>query len=407
MFEPRQKLLAVVRDVLHRIDTGATRCAASTMSIDAAEYTDPEIHAADCRDVFRRVPLVLAASGELPAAGAYKTIDVAGVSVLLARDHAGSARAYLNSCPHRGAKLKSDAGVTGRFTCPYHGWTFALSGELIAMPLAEEFGLSDESACRLLALPLYENAGLIWVTLDPHSDLRAPTFLQGFDYLLEPLGLASWHVDKQTALPGTNWKLAFNAHLEFYHLPVLHKETFGTNISNRALHYFWGPHQRLVQPSYQHKDVPDDANIFSQRTNPEEKWSDLAMMLGEWIIFPNVSINLFFDGALGIILSQVLPGTGVNESVTIQTYLTATAPEGDALTTVMERAVFLAHVVATEDLPTSAGQAQNLTCGLQNQLVLGRNEAGVQHFHKWLALVTGASGSLDKIFSYAPDWSAP
>lgn len=407
MFDTRQKLMDVARDVLHRVATRTTRCASSTMSISAREYTDQDMHVADCRQLFCRIPLILAASCELRDVGAYKTINVAGISVLLVRDSSGTARAYLNSCPHRSAKLKSDSGIASKFTCPYHAWTFALSGELIAMPLSEGFGLQDRSDHGLLEFPAYENAGLIWVTLTPDSKLKAPSFLRGFDQLLEPLDLASWHLVNQTALPGTNWKLAFNAHLEFYHVPVLHKESFGTNISNQALHYFWGPHQRLIQPTYQHRDIPAHASLFAQQTQPEEQWSDLALMLGEWIIFPNVSINLFFDGSLGIILSQVLPGVDVNESVTIQTYLTAEALQGDAREAAQQRADFLAHVVGTEDLPTSADQAANMASGLQNDVIVGCNEAGIQHFHFWLDKVMSTNDSLEKTFRFASDWSAP
>ena len=36
--------------------------------------------------------------------------------------------------------------------------------------------------------------------------------------------------------------------LDLYHLPVLHSETFGTDISNQANYYEWGPHQRVISP---------------------------------------------------------------------------------------------------------------------------------------------------------------
>ena len=188
---------------------------------------------------------------------------------------------------------------------------------------------------------------------------------------------------------------------------MLHGQTFGTDISNQALHYFWGPHQRLIQPSYQHKEMPAYANLFLERQKPESQWSDLALMLGEWIIFPNVSLNIFFDGGLGVILSQVLPGLDVNESVTVQTFLTADVPEGEDARTANQLADFLAHVVGSEDLPTSQGQSRNLMSGLQQNVIVGKNEAGIQHFHAWLDKLSNASGSLEQLVDYPADWSAP
>jgi carnitine monooxygenase subunit len=49
--------------------------------------------------------------------------------------------------------------------------------------------------------------------------------------MLERFGFDSWHVPAQRSLVGANWKLAFDAHLDSYHLPVLHRNTFGPDVS--------------------------------------------------------------------------------------------------------------------------------------------------------------------------------
>ena len=55
------------------------------------------------------------------------------------------------------------------------------------------------------------------------------------------------YVGKQS-VGGPNWKLAYDGYLDFYHLPILHKDTFGTAISNKAVYDAWGPHQRVSSP---------------------------------------------------------------------------------------------------------------------------------------------------------------
>jgi phenylpropionate dioxygenase-like ring-hydroxylating dioxygenase large terminal subunit len=397
----RPHLEAVAKDVIGRSATGEIRPADSVMTLEATRYTDQGLHDRDRRQIFRRLPLMLAASCELAEPGQFKTMDVAGVSILILREKDGSVRAYHNSCTHRGAKLVEGDGAANRFTCPYHGWTFAPNGELIGMPLREEFGAIDPCDQSLASFPVYESAGLIWVTLDPASQLPAKAFLQGFDQLLDIFDLESFTPLQRRTLVGTNWKLAFEAHLEFYHLPVLHKNTFGPGITNKALYYFWGPHQRLIQPIEGQGDAPQQANLFLQKDRPAETWPSDAMMLGEWILFPNVSLNFFYNGGLGLLISQVIPGADVGQSQTIQTYLMAQEPDDDARAKATAHCDFLVNVVRDEDLATSEKQERNLKSGVMQNVRIGANEAGIQHFHHWFDQIAETDDrALTGLFSY-------
>ena len=402
----RPHLVALVRDLLGHADAETIRPADGVMKIAAGNYTDPDAYARECKQVMGRIPLMLAASCELAEPGQYKTLDVAGIPVLMVRDKDGSARAYLNSCTHRGAKLAEDCGTASRFTCPYHGWTFSQDGRLVGMPLRKEFGAVDLEEQSLVAFPVYEAAGLIWVTLDPNSTLEGKDFLQGYDDFLDIFDLQDWNVVSQRSLPGTNWKLAFEAHLEFYHLPVLHRETFGPDRSPKTLYYFWGPHQRLLQPVNNKSNAPEKSNLYANKDKSETDWPTEAMMLGEWIIFPNVSLNLFYDGGLGLLISQVIPGAGVDQSQTIQTFLSAGDRDAEQLKAALDLCDFLEHVVADEDLTTSAGQQQVLESGLLPNIVIGENEAGIQHFHSWMATIADTDdAALPALFSYKGQWA--
>ena len=120
----------------------------------------------------------------------------------------------------------------------------------------------------------------------------------------------------------------------------------------------------------------------------------------------DVSINSFDAGGRGVLISQVIPGPQVNQSVTIQTYLTAEKLEGENLKQADDNAQFLAQVVRTEDLPTSAGQEQNLATGIQDKIVVGANEFGIQHFHHWLETLSQArDNQLDDVLDYSSSWS--
>ena len=380
----RGKLVDEAQDMLEHLAAARIRQAPGVMTMPADMYTDPELFQQERVNLFRRVPLMLAASCEIPAPGDYKAMTVAGVPVLLVRGKDGTVRAFLNSCRHRGVPLTKDhCGHAARFTCPYHAWTYGLDGALRGVAARQEYGDIAFADNGLLAFPAEERAGLVWVILDTQAVADFDVFLGEFGSLLAGFDFGSWHYFDRRVLPGANWKLAFDAHLDFYHLPVLHRNTFGPTIGNLAQYYYYGPHQRLgLVSKEEHKLEQDD--IAGLAGTPCETWPLNTLLFGEWIVFPNVSINCFYKGGRGVIISQIFPGERVGESVTIQTFLHEKPPEGAQHAEAAAMAQFLTHVVGEEDLPLSMDQQRSFESGLVPYVQFGRNEGGLQHFHYWL-----------------------
>jgi phenylpropionate dioxygenase-like ring-hydroxylating dioxygenase large terminal subunit len=376
--------------LLQHTAAGTFPLAAGVMALDADHYTSRDRFEAEQQRIFRRVPVVLAASCELPKPGDYKTLEVTGIPVLLVRDRSGAAHALLNACTHRGAAVASGCGTAARFTCPYHGWTFAQDGALLGVASSADFGAIDKAALAMKRFPVAERAGLIWAILDPDSPHNPADMLGGIDDLIGAFGLESWHLVQSRTLHGPNWKLAFDAHLEFYHVPVLHRETFGPERSNRAFYFAQGPHQRVIAPQGRPGTVaPDDLYALGRLPAANEPVDPLLM--GEWILFPGTSINTFYVGGIRCVLvSIVVPGAEVGTSTTTQTFLAEILPDDAARAAMHEMSAFLAHVVGDEDLPTSAFQQQVMGTGLVGQVRFGRNEGGLQHFHSWLDRVIAA-----------------
>jgi Rieske 2Fe-2S family protein len=89
-------------------------------------------------------------------------LDVAGESVLVTRAPDGALRAFFNVCRHRGSQVvpvDPDIGPAtpcraAALRCPYHSWTYDLSGRLLRAPhtedvtdfAPEEFGLREIEA---------------------------------------------------------------------------------------------------------------------------------------------------------------------------------------------------------------------------------------------------------------------
>ena len=379
--------------LLRHTAEGTFPLADEVMVLGAGHYTSPERFDTEKQRVFQRVPLVLAASCELPGAGAYKTLEVAGIPVLLVRDRQGKAHALLNACTHRGAAVASGCGAAVRFTCPYHGWTFAPDGALLGVASPADFGTVDKAMLAMKRFPVTERGGLIWAILDPGSTQDPAAMLGGIDEMIAGFGLADWTMVESRTLHGPNWKLAFDAHLEFYHIPVLHRETFGPERSNRAFYFAQGPHQRVIAPQGRPGTVvPDDLYALGRLPTSDEPLDPL--LIGEWILFPGTSINTFYiRGIRCVLISIVVPGAEVGTSTTTQTFLAETPPDEPGRAAMGEICAFLAHVVGDEDLPTSAFQQKVMATGMLGEVRFGRNEGGLQHFHRWLDQVIAADNT--------------
>ena len=236
----RNQLIEMAKDNIAYAKAGTLRQVPEVFKVKADIYTDPARFEREKKLIFRRMPLMLAPTAELPNPGDYKAMEAIGVPVLLTRGKDGKVRAFLNSCTHRGTAVALGSGNTSRFICGYHGWTFNREGELIGVASREDFGEVNTDELGLKPFPVLEKAGLIWAILDPNSDLDINAFLSGYDDLLEGFHFEDWKFFSSRTLNGPNWKIAYDGYLDFYHLPVLHGETFGRNIPNRALFYSFG-----------------------------------------------------------------------------------------------------------------------------------------------------------------------
>ena len=386
------QLIEMARESMEYAREGTVPLADDVFRVPAENYFDEDRFQEEVDLIFKRLPLMLAASAELPNPGDYKAMDPVGVPVVIVRGKDGEVRAFLNSCTHRGAPVvDSGTGNVPRFSCPYHAWTFSLTGDLVAIASKHEFGDIDQSCYGLTPLKITERAGLIWAVLDPDTEVEFDNFLAGYDDLLNEFGFKDWHVFQQRVLRGPNWKVAYDGYLDLYHLPVLHRETFGSDVSNQAMYRAWGPHQRVTSPS---RHTLDWADV------PEEDWKMENLMMGVWTIFPHISIASFYGGGRAVMISQLFPGETPGESYTTQTYLMEKEPEGEQVQEADDQFKFLKVVVAEEDYKTGLRQQQALEAGALSHVLFGRNEGGGQHFHGWVdRLLETKTEDLNKVFT--------
>ena len=388
----REKLVAMAERTIAHNKAGTVHLTESVTTIPASNYFDPERWQREVDMIFKRVPLLLAMTAEIKEVNTYKAIDVVGMPVLISRGADGVARAFVNMCSHRGAQLVDPGvGTARRFACPYHNWTYNQEGDLVGVFKQDDFGQLDTSCLGLTQLPIAERAGLIWVTLSPDSTLDFDAFFAGYDEMLEFCDFASMNHFGTRILAGPNWKISFDGYVDFYHLPILHKNTFGPDMSPDALFHRVGPHQRVTGPR---------GNWAKLEGRPTSEWPDSVLTGGVWSVFPHGSIAGFeIEGHKIYQVARVFPGATADESVTYLDFI-STAPKTDEFIAAANRQIaFLENVVRDEDYATGLKIQRTVKTGAKKDLIFGRNEGGAQYVHGWLdALLVTADEDLNDLF---------
>ena len=388
----REKLVAMAERTIAHNKAGTVHLTESVTTIPSSNYFDPERWQREVDMIFKRVPLLLAMTAEIKEVNTYKAIDVVGMPILISRGADGVARAFVNMCSHRGAQLVDPGiGTARRFACPYHNWTYNQEGDLVGIFKQDDFGQLDTSCLGLTQLPIAERAGLVWVTLSPDSKLDFDAFFAGYDEMLEFCDFASMNHFGTRILAGPNWKISFDGYVDFYHLPILHKNTFGPDMSPDALFHRVGPHQRVTGPR---------GNWAKLEGRPTSEWPDSVLTGGVWSVFPHGSIAGFeIEGHKIYQVARVFPGATADESVTYLDFI-STAPKTDEFIAAANKQIaFLENVVRDEDYATGLKIQRTVKTGAKKVLHFGRNEGGAQYVHGWLdALLVTADEDLNELF---------
>ena len=380
----RERLVEMARRVVEHHRSGQMPLAESVTRLPATNYYDPVRWQREVDQIFHRLPLVVALTAELREPHAYKAIDVAGMPVLLTRADDGTIRAFVNMCSHRGSILVDEgAGTARRFTCPYHAWSYNPTGDLVGVFKNADFGDIDMSCHGLTPLPVVERSGLIWAILSPRSTFDMEPFVGEFADLIQYHHFADMHHYGTRVLAGPNWKVAFDGYVDFYHLPILHKNTFGPDMSPDAMFHPIGPHQRITGPRAIWSRLED---------TPEEDWEMEDLTGGVWSVFPHCSIAGFDVGGERFYqIGRLFPGASPGESVTHLDFVSLAEPTDEYRKLADKQIDFLIDVVRDEDYATGFRIQQALRTGAKRELIFGRNEGGAQHVHRWIDKVLGAS----------------
>ena len=180
----QQSGIALLRRLLGHVENRTTALADAPWHNEVSVYADPQHLAREQQILFRQHPILMGFASEWAKPGAFRTDEYTGVPILVVRGRDGRLRAFLNVCRHRGAKVAQGCGEARAFSCPYHAWTYDLSGKVMGIPDERCFPNVRNERPSLTELPLCEKYGLVWVIPTPAANGST-----SFD--IEPSALAS------------------------------------------------------------------------------------------------------------------------------------------------------------------------------------------------------------------------
>ena len=268
-----------------RRDPGYLGLTTPVETLPAYYYFDPAHHQRELKQIWHRNWIYVCRSSAIDKPRSYVTFELDTQSILVVRAEDNIARAFFNTCRHRGAALcRSSAGrfTSGGIVCPYHSWRYSLKGELLQTTSVQPGDGFDRREFPLYSLPLTEWNGFIFVALTE----QPPPFEKSFDLPINRLddwqmaSLAVGHTLKKTIK--CNWKVFWENYNECLHCPGVHPKLAQlVPIFGRALL------ERRDDPSWQDHAADEDPKYAGGLRGGAQSWTMDGKPVG--VLFPRVS----------------------------------------------------------------------------------------------------------------------
>ncbi len=190
-----------------------------------AAYLDPEVFSWEMANTFDGW-ICLGRSSEVAGPGSMKAFAAASPGILVTRDSEGALHAFENACRHRGHELLACGGSAQAraIVCPYHAWTYDLSGALRGAPGFKGVEGFDKSTLGLNSVPVRDWHG--WVFADPsgrNSDFTA--HIGELEDIIAPYDAHTLQTPETHQYEvAANWKVIIENYQECYHCSMIHPE---------------------------------------------------------------------------------------------------------------------------------------------------------------------------------------
>ncbi len=273
-------------------------------------YRNAELNELEYESVIRRSWQFACHVNQAKNPGDFVTLDLPRDSVLILRGKDGVLRAFMNVCRHRAAKLLDGSGqCKGRVTCPYHGWSYDLSGRLKAVPSEKTFPGLDKNEFGLREIELDILAGLVFVRI-AGSGPRLAEIWGEVATRLEDYGIADMVPAGPTIVEtwNCNWKTGVDNNLENYHVPIGHPG-YHRLLDNELQGHLNAHGLAYSRSVVKARPSPMRSERFYQKLRPEALAHIPEPARSTWLfvtLAPNIGIDIYPDS---MDIFQILPET--------------------------------------------------------------------------------------------------
>ena len=337
---------------------------------------------------------VIGSASSLKEIGDVKPYNFLGVPLLILRDKSDQIKVFHNVCSHRGFKLiQEPCKLKNMIRCPYHSWSYDLSGKLIATPHVGGMNKHEAKGFEKSKSNLKEVRSFVWMDL---IFVNLNNNAKSFEERIKPLEERwSKFISKEDQKlirhakdfgyfnmeVNSNWKLAIENFCESYHLPWIHPEL--NRVSNIEDHYHIEDLEETFsgQGSNKYAQQFDGNRKFSTFPN----WPKDLYQNSEYVsLFPNVMIGIHVDHFYAFWL-EPLSNNKTREHFEMY-YVGEDSAESDDLKDMREKNFKFWQEVMNEDVGAIEGMYQGRNSPAYN----GGNFSPVMDtptlmFHKWVA----------------------
>jgi glycine betaine catabolism A len=193
-------------------------------TLEAPFYQRKDIFDLDMQAIFGRYWIFVGVDPDIPEPGDYFTVPMGRSSVVVVRDDDMSIRAFHNVCRHRGSRLcDKTKGSVGNIVCPYHQWTYDLTGNLIHTEhMGHEF---DRSQFSLKKVHVGSVAGLLFICLADNPPADFEQMRAEMEPYILPHRISDCKVAfEEDLIENGNWKFTMENNRECYHCKANHPE---------------------------------------------------------------------------------------------------------------------------------------------------------------------------------------
>ena len=370
--------VAYLERMLHMVRTNTRDDGPGVSHTSVEEYYDPARFKREVDLLFRHHPIVVAFSGQVRKPGDFVVHNDTGQPILVTRGTDGVLRAFLNVCRHRSASVEvKPCGSNKRaFVCPYHGWSYDLTGRLVGITDGAAFGDVDKSKHGLRRLKLAEKYGLIWVVPTALEDgepasLDIDPYLGALQVDLSGWDMQGWELhSSEPVRPRMNWKLVIDTFLELYHFRYLHPGTvYPLFLDNIATYERMDRHLRMAAAK---------RTLTELEGRPKETWHILDHAIVLYQLFPNTVLTYTQDHC-GVFTSfPVSPDESVMQfSVLVSPEEKAKKPES-----YWKANVDLFAIALSEDFAIGESIQRNFRSGANGRQTFGKFEKALGWYHQ-------------------------